>query len=106
MTFERRGNPKMHAPGRRDTDDLRARVNVGDTVTLIGVPPGLRDDDDLQTKSLFDKCLGKTFVVKAIDTIEGLPHPMIELHVGHVEGGEDFEQSIWVEPQYLERVGN
>ena len=77
-------------------------MQVGDSVKLIGVPPDLRDDEDLKTKTLFEKCLGRTFVVKAIDTIDGLPHPMVELHVGHVEGGEDFEQSIWVEPQYLE----
>ena len=77
-------------------------MKVGDAVKLIGVPPGLRDDADLQTKTLFEKCLGRTFEVKAIDTIEGLPHPMIELHVGHVDGAEDFTQSIWVEPEYLE----
>ncbi|HEY5925508.1 MAG TPA: hypothetical protein VIV11_27675 [Kofleriaceae bacterium] len=81
-------------------------MQVGDSVKLIGVPPGLRDDEDLKTKTLFEKCLGRTFVVKAIDTIEGLPHPMVELHVGHVEGGEDFEQSIWVEPIYLELAPN
>ena len=81
-------------------------MRVGDTVKLIGVPPGLRDDEDLPTKTLFEKCIGRTFIVKSIDTIDGLTHPMIELHVGHVEGGPDFEQSIWVEPEYLERVPN
>ena len=75
-------------------------MKVGDVVTLIGVPPGLRDDEDLKTT--FEKCLGRTFEVKAIDTIEGQPHPMIQLHVGHVDGAEDFTQSIWVEPAYLE----
>ena len=81
-------------------------MQVGDSVKLIGVPPDLRDDEDLQTKTLFEKCLGRTFVVKAIDVIDGLPHPMVELHVGHVEGGDDFEQSIWVEPIYLELAPN
>ena len=79
-------------------------MNVGDTVKLIGVPPGLRDDEDLQTKSLFEQCLGRSFVVHAVDTVEGLPYPLIELHVGEVVGVESFGHTIWVEPEYLELV--
>jgi hypothetical protein len=81
-------------------------VKVGDLVKVVGVPPGLRDDDDLKTRTIFEKCLGRTFEVKALETVEGLPHVMVELHVGHVDGGEDFEQSIWIEPEYLELAPN
>ncbi len=77
-------------------------MQPGDRVRLIGIPPGLRDEDDLQTQSLFEQCLGHIFTVIALDHVEGLPYPLVELHVGHIDGGEDFAQSIWVEPEYLQ----
>ncbi len=78
-------------------------MQPGDRVRLVGIPPGLRDEDDLQTLSLFEKCLGHIFTVIALDHVEGLPYPLIELHVGpgHEDAGEDLYQSIWVEPEYL-----
>ena len=82
-------------------------VKPGDRVKLVGMPPGLRDDDDLATRSLFAACLGHVFVVKAADPVthdDGSVHALYELHVGHIVGGQDFEHSIWVEPEYLERV--
>ena len=79
-------------------------MRVGDTVRLIGVPPGLRDDDDLQTKTLFQKCVGQSFAIVKLDTVEGLPYQLVELHVGYVVGVQDFVHSIWVEPEYLELV--
>lgn len=82
-------------------------MKVGDRVRLVALPPGLRDDDDLQTKSVFEACLGQTFVIHAYDPavrLDGSPYPLYELHVGHVVGAQDFEHSIWVEPAYLELV--
>ena len=80
-------------------------MKPGDRVTLIGCPPNLRDDDDLKTKSLFEACVGKTFEVKGIETVtrsDGTTFGLCELHVGHIVGAQDFEHSIWVEPEYLE----
>ena len=82
-------------------------MKPGDRVRLVGAPPGLRDDDDLKTKSLFEACIGKVFEVKACDPAtrsDGTPYPLVELHVGDVLGVQDFEHSIWVEPEYLELV--
>jgi hypothetical protein len=77
-------------------------VKVGDTVRLIGVPPGLPDDDELQTRSLFEKCLGRTFRIVELETVDGLPYKLVKLNVGHMLGKSDYLDSIWVEPEYLE----
>ena len=79
-------------------------MKLGDRVKMIGCPPNLRDDEDLQTKSLFEACVGKTFEVKGVETVPGSTTVLCELHVGHVVGVQDFEHSIWVEPEYLERA--
>jgi hypothetical protein len=76
-------------------------VKVGDTVRLIGIPPGLPDDDELRTRSLFEKCLGKSFRIVELETVEGLSYKLVKLNVGQVLGKSDHLDSIWVEPEYL-----
>ena len=76
-------------------------MKAGDTVTLVGIPPGLRDDEELQTQTLFQKCLGRSFVISAIESFEGVPFPLAEIEVGHIIGKEPWEHSIWVELEYL-----
>ena len=77
-------------------------MRVGDRVKLIGIPAGLKDDEDLQTRSLFERCLGGTFVVGGVETVEGLPHQLVQLDVGHVVGRAWYLETIWVEPEYLQ----
>jgi len=38
-------------------------MKAGDTVKLIGIHPNLQDDDELKTRTLFEKCLGQSFVI-------------------------------------------
>lgn len=68
---------------------------VGSVVRLIAVPPGLRNEDDLPTKNLFEACLGRVFPVVAI--VGGL----IELEVGEVLGQRAVMHSIHVEAEFL-----
>ena len=77
-------------------------MKVGDTAKLIGIPPILRDDEQLQTRTLFEKCLGQSFVITAVEFFEGVPFPLARIDVGHVMGKEPWEHSIWVEREYLE----
>ena len=77
-------------------------MKAGDTVKLIGIPPDVRDDGVLQTRTLFEKCLGQSFVVVEMESIEGLPYPLAKLDVGHILGKESFMHTIWVEPEYLQ----
>jgi hypothetical protein len=48
-------------------------LRIGDKVTVIGIPPDARDLDELKTRTLFEKCLGKTFTVMELEKVEGLP---------------------------------
>jgi hypothetical protein len=77
-------------------------MKVGDRVKLIGIPPNLRDDKDLQTRTLFEKCLGKSFPIAELVTVEGLPHQVVGLDVGHIVGKAEYMETIWVEPEYLQ----
>jgi hypothetical protein len=77
-------------------------VKAGDIVKLIGIPPNLQDDEDLQTRTLFEKCLGQSFVVVAVETNEGVSSPSVRLDVGHVLREEPWNHTMWVEPEYLE----
>jgi len=77
-------------------------MQAGDTVKLIGVPPNLRDEDDMQTLTLFEKCLDQSFVVAEMETVEGLPYRLAKLYVSHILGKETWEHVIWVEPEYLQ----
>lgn len=69
---------------------------IGSLVRLVAVPPGLRDDDDLRSLSLFTACLGRSFAVI------GVVHGRVELHVGEVVGAPAFRHSIYVEPEFIE----
>jgi hypothetical protein len=76
-------------------------VKAGDTIRLIAIPPDVKDDQELQTRTLFEKCLGKTFPIAALETVDGLPYQLVRLDVGHILGVEAFLHTIWVEPEYL-----
>jgi hypothetical protein len=80
-------------------------MKPGDTAKLIGVPPNVSDDEKLQTRTLFEKCLGQSFVIAAVESFEGVPFPLARIDVGHVVGKEPWEHTIWVEPEYLELQG-
>jgi hypothetical protein len=77
-------------------------VKVGDRVELIGIPKGVKDDRELQTRTLFEKCLGKTFRIAGLENVKGLPFPLVRLDVGDMVGKEAFMETIWVEPEYLQ----
>jgi hypothetical protein len=77
-------------------------VKIGDKVRLIGIPPDAHDGEELQTRTLFEKCLGEIFSVAGLETVEGLPYQLVQLDVGHVLGKAPYLETIWVEPEYLQ----
>jgi hypothetical protein len=82
--------------------EIGSNMKAGDEVKINGVPPNLHEDEELQTRSLFEKCVGKVFSVQAIEKIEGLDHPMIQLDVGEALGRHSWEHTIWIELRYVE----
>jgi hypothetical protein len=77
-------------------------MRIGDKVRLIGMPPDVQDDQKLQTRQLFEKCMGQAFTIAGLETVDGLPYPMVQLDVGHVLGKAPYLETIWVEPEYLQ----
>ena len=77
-------------------------MKAGDAVRLIAIPADVKDDRELQTRTLFEKCLGKTFPIVALESVDGLPYPLVRLDVGHILGEPTYNQTIWVEPEYLQ----
>jgi hypothetical protein len=77
-------------------------MKVGDRVRIISIPPDTRDDAKLQTRALFERCLGKVFTIAGLEQVEGLPYEMLRLDVGHVVGKEPYMETVWIEPQYVE----
>ncbi len=53
-------------------------------------------------RSLFEKCLGQSFVISAVESLDDVPFPLARIEVGQVIGKEPWEHTIWVEREYLE----
>jgi len=77
-------------------------MQIGDRVRLIGIPPDVADDAEFRTLTLFKNCLGKVFAIRGFQKVEGLPYCLVQLDVGHLVGKEDYMESIYVEPEYVE----
>ena len=73
-------------------------LKIGDCVRVASTPRYLVDDRVMNTKSVFEMCVGKLFTVK------GFYHGWIELSVGEVTG-KQFE-TIYIEPECLELVSD
>jgi len=77
-------------------------MKAGDVVTLVGIPANLQDDEEMQTRALFQKCVGHSFIIAAVESFDGVPFPLAKIDVGHVLGKEPWEHTIWVEQEYLQ----
>jgi hypothetical protein len=76
-------------------------IRKGDMVRVIGIPPGLNDSAGIDTPQVFESALGKTFHVEGISE-----HGHLELVVAEHHPSADVYESdtIWIEPQFVERV--
>ena len=72
-------------------------VEIGDRVRLIEIPYALKEAE-AEIRAIFKRCIGRVFPVA------GFQKGLIELEVGKVVGRFPACHSIWVEPEFLERV--
>ncbi len=79
-------------------------IAFGDRVEVIRVPPGIHDKDDLNTKSVFEKYVGHIFDVIEVENVEGLGTILVRLDVGDILGKQSWEDTIWIEPDFVELV--
>jgi hypothetical protein len=87
----------------RRVDRQGLKLSVGDKIRVSGIPPDVRsgiydEDEELKTRTVFERSLGRIFPVKAFDD------DRVELHVGKVMSRPAYEHSIWLEPQFIELV--
>jgi len=61
---------------------------------VIAIPHGLPDDPELPTRSIFEMCLGRAFVVAGFNEIG-----MAELEIQSTTGS--VGETIWVETRFL-----
>jgi hypothetical protein len=84
-------------------DRQRTSLKIGDLIQVMGIPPDVErygDDEELETKKVFQRCLGQRFPIHAFD------EDRVELLVGEVMGRPAYEHSIYLEPQYVEFVSH
>ncbi len=75
-------------------------LHVGDLVRLTGLPPWVSRMPE-ESQRVFQPCVGGTFRVRALRT----PPGDVELWVRDGADHPDvLGDSIWIEPEYLERV--
>jgi hypothetical protein len=72
-------------------------LKIGGKVRVTRVPDAvLRGKaDDLDTRRIFELCVGRVF------PIARLSNGLIELHVGEVVGQPAYIHSIWIEPDCI-----
>ena len=79
-------------------------MKTGDKIRIVRLPDGLKDDDEFQTKSLFEGCLGRTFPIVGIQPVPEIGSELLELQVGEVVGEPAYMHSIWIERDFVEVV--
>lgn len=77
-------------------------MKTGDKIRVVGIPAVLPENNELKTRALFEKCVGRTFEVAAVENIEGLEVPLLRLDVGQILDAASWEHTIWIEPEYVE----
>jgi hypothetical protein len=81
-------------------------MKIGDEIRILGIPDRLADDGTMQTKSLFELCLGRVFPIVGIVPVVETGGELLELEVGEVLGQLAFAHSIWIESELVELVGS
>ena len=72
-------------------------MKIGGKIRILTIPADL-PEGEIQTKSLFEMCVGRIF------SVVGFQGSLLELHVGEVKGEPPFMESIWIEPDHVEIV--
>lgn len=79
-------------------------MKVGDRVRVVRIPEGLKDDERMQTKSLFELCRGRIFRIAGLQPVPKIGSELIQLEVGKVVGKLACMHTIWIEKKFVEMV--
>jgi hypothetical protein len=94
----------MNSKSRFHRVDRNGKVlKIGDKIRVTGIPPDVLtdryDEGELETRTVFQRCLDKVFVVRSFDDNR------VELFVGAVMGKPAYEHRIYLEPNFVEFAG-
>jgi hypothetical protein len=97
MNVSRKENLKV-----KRVDKHGKKLGVGDKVRVAGIPADVLsdsyDEEELETRTVFERSLGRLFPVNSFDD------DRVELEVGEVMGKAKYLHSIWLEPKFIELV--
>jgi hypothetical protein len=81
-------------------------MKVGDKIRVVKLPEFVTklSTDFMETKTVFERCLGRTFTIIRIKPGVETGGELLELEVGAVVGEADYMHSIWIEPELVELV--
>ncbi len=79
-------------------------MKIGDKIRIVKLPERLIDDEELQTRSLFECCLGRVFPIVGIVPAAEAHGMLLELEVGEVLGELAVMHSIWIESEHIELI--
>ena len=74
------------------------KLQIGDRVRVTGVHPKVKDSREFKTRTILSRCVGRIF------PIVGFQKDWAELHLGRIMGRRSWEETIWVEPEFMELV--
>lgn len=89
-------------PKVRRVDRNGKELKIGDKIRVTGIPPDVLadryDEEELKTRTVFERCLGRVFPIESFDDNR------VEILVGKVMGRPAYEHTIYLEPDFVEFV--
>jgi hypothetical protein len=74
------------------------RLGIGDAIRVTGFSKFIVDSKKFKTRTILEKCVGRLFPVM------GFQKDWIELHLGKILGKHTWNDTIWIEPEFVELV--
>ena len=74
------------------------KYKIGDWVTIVKIPPDIGNETEMNTKRVFEICIGKTYPIQGFDKYGHLELD-VSKDVDHVVGG--FMNTIWIEAKFV-----
>jgi hypothetical protein len=87
-------------PNAQRVDRKGKALKIGDKIRFTGIPPDVLadryDEEELKTRTVFERSLGRVFPVASLDDNR------VELLVGKVMGRPAYEHNIYLDPDFVE----
>jgi hypothetical protein len=72
-------------------------LQIEHKIRVTGIP-NVGDTGEFKTRTILEQCVGRVFPIRS------LQKDWVELHLGRFVGKRSWEESIWVESEFVELV--